>query len=80
MAIFSPMVGFNRAGTTLLSSLLDAHPKIDFGHEIDLVKRITTRNVEFKDSDFMRVVIPNVKSFTREGKKWTDRQYLLPIN
>ena len=80
MAIFSPMVGFNRAGTTLLSSLLDAHPKIAFGNEIELVKRITNRNVEFKESDFMRVVIPNVKSFTREGKKWTDRQYLLPIN
>ena len=66
MDIFSPMVGFNRAGTTLLSSLLDAHPKIAFGNEIELVKRITNRNVEFKESDFMRVVIPNVKSYTRE--------------
>lgn len=72
---YCTIVGCSRTGSTLLGSLLDAHPNIAMANESaapNLFQKAAPRD------DIFNVILKNCANHARSGKKWTDYQYSVP--
>lgn len=72
---FVLFLGYGRSGSTLLASLLNAHPDIAIAHELDVcwyVERGISRNGLFA------LLIHRHEWFASKGWKWTGYDYRIP--
>lgn len=75
LEIFCTIVGNSRTGSTLLGSLLDAHPNIAISNES------AAPNMFIKGEqreNIFNTILRNCANHARAGKKWTEYQYSIP--
>ena len=68
-------VGFPRSGHSLVGTLLDAHPDIIIGHEVDMLDYVTSG---LSKQQVLYLLLNRSITFTEEGREWTDYNYLVP--
>jgi hypothetical protein len=69
---FCIFVGYPRSGHSLLGSLLDAHPSIIIGHELDVLKYV---EAGFKREQIYHLLVENSKSYAGVGRQWSGYSY-----
>ncbi len=75
LEIYCTIAGCSRTGSTLIGSLLDAHPHIAIANESaapNLFQKGETRETIFT------TILRNCANHARAGKKWTEYQYSIP--
>lgn len=69
---FCQFVGWSRSGTTLVGALLDAHPEILIGQELDAAARVLEGAGR---EEILRGVVEREREFARSGRRWNGYAY-----
>jgi hypothetical protein len=72
---FCFLIGYPRSGSTLLGSLLNAHPEMVIAHEVDALRYVRpglTRNQVFA------MILDRDRQFAHIGRRWHGFDYALP--
>ena len=65
-------IGWSRSGTTLVGSLLDAHPEILIGQELDAAARVLAGDGR---EELLCGVVERERAFARDGRRWNGYAY-----
>lgn len=68
-------IGYPRSGHTVIGSLLDAHPNVIIGHEVDVLKYI---KAGLTMNQIFYLLLKNSIAFTKSGRKWNGYSYYVP--
>ena len=68
-------IGYSRSGHSIIGSILDAHPNIIMGHELDALKFI---GKGFNKNQIFSLLLENSKQFTKNKRVWEGYSYLVP--
>jgi len=66
--IFCCFAGFARSGTSLVGSILNAHPKCAVSHELDVVTKLLDNGVSREQA--FQMIINKVGEEAQKGKRW----------
>ena len=72
---FCLLIGCGHSGSTLVSTVINAHPEIVMGHETDILRYVrpgVTRNTVFT------VILQRDRQFTAAGRRWNGIDYSMP--
>jgi hypothetical protein len=73
--VYCMFVGYPRSGHTLIGSLLDAHPEIVVGNELNTLRYVRYR---FSRDQIYWLLLENSRQFSNEGRWHTDYLYAVP--
>lgn len=68
-------IGYPRSGHTLVGSLLDAHPEIVVGNELNTIRYV---RYHFRRDQIYWLLLENTRNFSRQGRWHTDYLYAVP--
>lgn len=68
-------IGYPRSGHTLVGSLLDAHPEVVVGNELNTMRYI---RYYFRRDQIYWLLMENTRRFSRQGRWHTDYLYAVP--
>ena len=68
-------IGYPKSGHTLIGSLLDAHPNIIVGHELNTLKYILAG---FRKGQIYSLLLKSSQTFTERGRYWSGYSYEVP--
>jgi len=68
-------IGYPRSGHSIIGSLLDAHPNVIIGHEMDAFSFVMSGSTR---GELYKSIIENSRAFTKAGRKWTGYSYAVP--
>jgi hypothetical protein len=68
-------IGYPRSGHTLIGSLLDAHPNMIIGHELNTLKYVLAG---YRKGQIFYLLLRRSRSFTEKGRKWSGYSYKVP--
>jgi hypothetical protein len=68
-------IGYPRSGHTLVGSLLDAHPEIVVGNELNTMRYI---RYHFRRDQLYWLLLENTRRFSQQGRWHTDYLYAVP--
>ena len=72
LTCFCQFIGWSRSGTTLVGALLDAHPEILIGQELDAAARV----LEGAGRDeVLSGIVERERAFARAGRRWNGYSY-----
>jgi hypothetical protein len=69
-------IGYPRSGHSLVGSLLDAHPEVIIGHELNALKFLAVS--EFSAQELFWLLLENSRLFALCGRQWGDYRYGVP--
>lgn len=69
---FCLFIGYPRSGSTLIGSMLDAHPNVIIGHEVDVLGMVRWRA---SAQTLYRALISSSEKFSDTGSKWQGYDY-----
>lgn len=73
---FCMFIGYQRSGHSFLGALLDAHPEVSIGMEVDVLDLVDT---SFNRNQIFFCIINNARIFTQKLKNiWTGYSYAVP--
>lgn len=72
---YCTFVGYPRSGHTLIGSLLDAHPDIVIGHELNAFRYLRRG---FNERQIFYLALERSRRFTASGRQWTGYSYAVP--
>lgn len=72
---YCSFVGCARSGSTLVGSLLDAHPEVVISQELDALRLVQAR---VPRALLFGLILSKDASFTAEGRNWTGYSYEVP--
>jgi hypothetical protein len=72
---FCLFIGHQRAGGSLVGSLLSAHPNVVIGNELDVLRFV---RAGFSREQIYALILANDRAFDRAGRLWTGYQYQVP--
>jgi len=72
---FCFFIGYARSGSTLVGSLLNAHPEIVIAHELDALGQIE-RGLD--RTTLFSMLLGQERRFGEMGRQWTDYDYTVP--
>ena len=73
--IYCMFIGYPRSGHTLIGSLLDAHPEIVVGNELNTLRYVRYR---FSRDQIYWLLLENARRFSQQGRWHTDYIYAVP--
>ncbi len=74
---FCLLIGYPHSGSTLVSSVINAHPEMVMGHETDILRYVRpglSRNLVFS------VVLQRDRQFTAANRRWNGNNYAMPTS
>jgi Sulfotransferase family len=74
---FCLLIGYPHSGSTLVSSVLNAHPEMVIGHETDILRYVRpglSRNFLFS------VILDRDRQFTAQNRRWNGNDYDIPAS
>ena len=74
---FCLLIGYPHSGSTLVSSVLNAHPEMVMGHETDILRYVRpglSRNLLFS------VILDRDRQFTAANRHWNGNDYAMPAS
>jgi hypothetical protein len=72
---FCQFIGWSRSGTTLIASLMNAHPRIVISQELD-ASSLVAAGVSRKR--LLRAILESESAFARGGRRWNGYSYAVP--
>jgi sulfotransferase family protein len=72
---YCTFIGYPRSGHSLIGSLMDAHPNMIIGHELDALLFI---NSGFSDRQLFYLLLENSRIFAQHGRIWGAYSYAVP--
>lgn len=71
---FAQFIGWSRSGTTLIGSLLNAHPRVVISQELDVASRVAGG---VDRERLLREIVESEAAFARGGRRWNGYSYAL---
>ncbi len=68
-------IGYPRSGHTLVGSLLDAHPEVVVGNELNTIRYV---RYHFRRDQIYWLLLENTRHFSQKGRWHTDYLYAVP--
>jgi hypothetical protein len=68
-------LGCPRSGTTMLASLLTAHPNVIVSNELDALRFV---ELGFRREQLYYLIVRNDAEFTSRGREWSNYQHVVP--
>lgn len=68
-------IGYSRSGHSIIGSILDAHPNIIIGHELDVLRFVSHG---FGRGQIFSLLLDNSEKFTTNSRIWENYFYLVP--
>ena len=65
---FCLFLGYSRSGHSLVGSLLDAHPNVIIGHEVDV---LYLSQKGYSRDQILSIILENSKIFAKVGRGWS---------
>lgn len=75
VSTFRMFIGYPRSGHSLIGSLLDAHPNIIIGHEVDALGIVSRGATQ---AELFTALLDNSEYYARFGRDWTGYSYSIP--
>jgi hypothetical protein len=72
---FCLFVGYPRSGTTLVGSLLDAHPDVVVATELDVLRYV---GLGLRRDQLFSLILRRQREFAAAGQRWTGYDYAIP--
>jgi hypothetical protein len=72
---FAQFIGWSRSGTTLIGSLLNAHPRVVIAQELDVASRVAAG---VQRERLLGEIVESEAAFARGGRRWNGYSYALP--
>ncbi len=68
-------IGYQRSGSSLVGSLLDAHPNVVIAHELNAMKLFESK---FTKQQIYYLLLKNSQEFAQQGRSWSGYSYQVP--
>ena len=68
-------IGYQRSGSSLVGSLLDAHPNVVIAHELNVMKFFESK---FSKNQIYYLLLENSQKFAQQGRSWSGYSYTVP--
>ena len=68
-------IGYQRSGSSLVGSLLDAHPNVVIAHELNAMKFFEAK---YNKNQIYYLLLQNSQEFARQGRSWSGYSYEVP--
>ncbi|MGK7947667.1 MAG: sulfotransferase [Xenococcaceae cyanobacterium] len=68
-------IGYQRSGSSLVGSLLDAHPNVVIAHELNAMKFFEAK---YSKNQIYYLLLKNSQEFARQGRSWSGYSYEVP--
>lgn len=68
-------IGYQRSGSSLVGSLLDAHPNVVIAHELNAMKFFESK---FNKDQIYYLLLKNSQKFAEQGRSWSGYSYTVP--
>lgn len=68
-------IGYQRSGSSLVGSLLDAHPNVVIAHELNAMKFFEAK---YSKNQIYYLLLQNSQEFAQQGRSWSGYSYEVP--
>lgn len=68
-------IGYQRSGSSLVGSLLDAHPNAVIAHELNVMKFFEAK---YNKNQIYYLLLQNSQEFAQQGRSWSGYSYTVP--
>ena len=68
-------IGYQRSGSSLVGSLLDAHPNVVIAHELNAMKFFEAK---YSRNKIYYLLLQNSQEFAQQGRSWSGYSYEVP--